>query len=104
MTANAQGPSGAPDAVIDMGSNSFRLVVYRYAPGRWFRLVDEIREPVRLSEGTVDGNITPAALARAGRAARLYAAYCDAAGSTPSMWSRRRPYATPPTSATSSRC
>jgi exopolyphosphatase/guanosine-5'-triphosphate,3'-diphosphate pyrophosphatase len=67
-------------AVIDMGSNSFRLVVYRYVPGRWFRLVDEIREPVRLSEGTVDARITPAALARASHAAELYAAYCEAAG------------------------
>jgi exopolyphosphatase / guanosine-5'-triphosphate,3'-diphosphate pyrophosphatase len=67
-------------AVIDMGSNSFRLVIYRYVPGRWFRLVDEIREPVRLSEGTVNGRIAPAALARADRAAHLYAAYCDAAG------------------------
>lgn len=67
-------------AVIDMGSNSFRLVVYRYVPGKWFRLVDEIREPVRLSEGATDTRIGPAALARAERAARLYAAYCDAAG------------------------
>ncbi len=80
MTANAQGPSERTHAVIDMGSNSFRLVVYRYVPGYWFRLVDEIREPVRLSEGTIDGTITPAALARASRAAQLYAAYCDAAG------------------------
>jgi exopolyphosphatase/guanosine-5'-triphosphate,3'-diphosphate pyrophosphatase len=67
-------------AVIDMGSNSFRLVVYRYLPGHWFRLVDEIREPVRLSEGTVDGRIAPAALSRAAHAAELYAAYCEAAG------------------------
>ena len=80
MTTNAQGPIERTHAVIDMGSNSFRLVVYRYSPGRWFRLVDEIREPVRLSAGTVDGVITPAALARASRAAQLYAAYCDAAG------------------------
>jgi exopolyphosphatase/guanosine-5'-triphosphate,3'-diphosphate pyrophosphatase len=63
-----------------MGSNSFRLVIYRYVPGHWFRLVDEIREPVRLSEGVIDGRIAPAALARAERAAHLYAAYCDAAG------------------------
>jgi exopolyphosphatase / guanosine-5'-triphosphate,3'-diphosphate pyrophosphatase len=80
MSTAASGAAERTRAVIDMGSNSFRLVVYRYAPGRWFRLVDEIREPVRLSEGTVDGIIAPAALARAGRAARLYAAYCDAAG------------------------
>jgi exopolyphosphatase/guanosine-5'-triphosphate,3'-diphosphate pyrophosphatase len=69
-------------AVIDMGSNSFRLVVYRYVPGGWFRLVDEIREPVRLSERTQDGRLRRRALARAERASRLYGAYCRAAGIT----------------------
>jgi len=73
-------PNERTRAVIDMGSNSFRLVIYRYVPGHWFRLVDEIREPVRLSEHVIDGRIGPAALARAERAAHLYAAYCDAAG------------------------
>lgn len=80
MSTAAPGSGDRTRAVIDMGSNSFRLVVYRYAPGRWFRLVDEIREAVRLSEGTTDGVIAPAAIDRAQRAARLYAAYCDAAG------------------------
>ncbi|MCB0872876.1 MAG: Ppx/GppA family phosphatase [Actinobacteria bacterium] len=67
-------------AIIDMGSNSFRLVVYHWMPGGWFRLVDEIREAVRLSEGQTDGRLQPRALARAAHAADLYAAYCDAAG------------------------
>jgi len=80
MTVAGHMPHERTRAVIDMGSNSFRLVIYRYVPGHWFRLVDEIREPVRLSEGVIDGRIAAAALARAGRAARLYAAYCDAAG------------------------
>jgi exopolyphosphatase/guanosine-5'-triphosphate,3'-diphosphate pyrophosphatase len=80
MTIGPHMPEERTRAVIDMGSNSFRLVIYRYVPGHWFRLVDEIREPVRLSEGITDGRIAPAALARAERAAHLYAAYCDAAG------------------------
>ncbi len=67
-------------AVIDMGSNSFRLVIYHHSPEGWFRLVDEIREPVRLSEGVRDGNIGASAIARAAHAAQLYGAYCDAAG------------------------
>lgn len=67
-------------AVIDMGSNSFRLVVFHYVPGHWFRLVDEIREPVRLSEGIRDGRLRRRAIARARTAAELYAAYCRAAG------------------------
>ena len=56
-------------AIIDMGSNSFRLVVYHWMPGGWFRLVDEIREAVRLSEGQTDGRLQPRALARADAAA-----------------------------------
>jgi exopolyphosphatase / guanosine-5'-triphosphate,3'-diphosphate pyrophosphatase len=80
MTIAGHMPRERTRAVIDMGSNSFRLVIFRYVPGQWFRLVDEIREPVRLSEGVTGGLIGPAALARAERAAHLYAAYCDAAG------------------------
>jgi len=67
-------------AIIDMGSNSFRLVVFRWVPGEWFRMVDEIRESVRLSEGQTDGRLRRRALARAEHAALLYAAYCRAAG------------------------
>jgi exopolyphosphatase / guanosine-5'-triphosphate,3'-diphosphate pyrophosphatase len=67
-------------AVVDLGSNSFRLVVFHYQRGRWFRMVDEIREPVRMSAGADETGIRPDALARAEAAARLYAAYCDAVG------------------------
>jgi exopolyphosphatase / guanosine-5'-triphosphate,3'-diphosphate pyrophosphatase len=67
-------------AVVDLGSNSFRLVVFHYQRGRWFRMVDEIREPVRMSAGADDTGIRPAALKRAEGAARLFAAYCDAVG------------------------
>ena len=39
-------------AVIDMGSNSWRLVVFGYVPGTpWWSLVDEIREAVRIGAG-----------------------------------------------------
>ena len=39
-------------AVIDMGSNSWRLVVFGYEPGSpWWSLVDEIREAVRIAAG-----------------------------------------------------
>jgi exopolyphosphatase/pppGpp-phosphohydrolase len=36
-------PGGRRLAVIDMGSNSFRLVVYGYERGGWWSLTDEIR-------------------------------------------------------------
>src|ERR1700742_3097055 len=37
-------------AVIDLGSNSFRLVVFLAGAG-WWKRTDEIYEPVRIGEG-----------------------------------------------------
>jgi exopolyphosphatase/guanosine-5'-triphosphate,3'-diphosphate pyrophosphatase len=67
-------------AVIDMGSNTFRLVVFRYRPGGSFQLVDEIRHAVRLSGGVGPDGLDPAALARGRQAADLYLAFTRAAG------------------------
>ena len=61
-----------------MGSNTFRLVVFRYAPGGAFQLTEEVRESVRLSAGQVDGELAPDALDRAEIAARLYSSFCAA--------------------------
>lgn len=61
-----------------MGSNTFRLVVFRYRPGGGFRLVDELRDTVRLSAGADAEGIRPEAVARAAHTAHLYAAFCDA--------------------------
>ncbi len=69
-------------AIVDLGSNSFRLVVFRYRAGSTFALTDEIRESVRLSAGMRDGEIQPDAMARATAAVRAYAAFCRAAGVT----------------------
>lgn len=63
-------------AVIDMGSNTFRLVVFRYRPGGLFQLVDEIRHAVRLSGGAGPEGLHPKALERAAQTARLYGAFC----------------------------
>ncbi len=65
-------------AVVDMGSNTFRLVVFRYRPGGAYRLVDEVRDPVRLSRGAGPDGIRPEAIERARHTARLYAAFCAA--------------------------
>lgn len=67
-------------AVIDLGSNTFRLVVFRYRTGASFQLVDEVREPVRLSAGSDERGIAVDALDRARHATRLYADFCRAAG------------------------
>jgi exopolyphosphatase / guanosine-5'-triphosphate,3'-diphosphate pyrophosphatase len=65
--------------IVDMGSGSARLVVYDYEPGLWYRLTDEVREPVRLGEGFAEkGELEPAAIDRAVNALRMYADYAQA--------------------------
>jgi exopolyphosphatase/guanosine-5'-triphosphate,3'-diphosphate pyrophosphatase len=76
-------PAPAPErrlVVIDMGSNTFRLVVFRYRPGGSFQLVDEIRSVVRLSGGAGPAGLARDAIERAAHTARLYAAFCEEAG------------------------
>ena len=68
-------------AVIDMGSNSFRLVVYGYEPGRYWQHVDEIREAVRVGQGMgEEGVLKPEPMERAVRTATVFGAFCRATG------------------------
>ena len=68
-------------AVIDLGSNSFRLVVYDWEPGGPWTLSDEIREAVRISAGMGDkGLLRPDAIERAVSTAEVFASFCRAAG------------------------
>jgi exopolyphosphatase/guanosine-5'-triphosphate,3'-diphosphate pyrophosphatase len=67
-------------AVIDMGSNSWRLVVFGYEPGTtWWSLVDEIREAVRIGAGLDEkGVLRPDRVDRALHTAAVFAAFCQA--------------------------
>ncbi len=68
-------------AVIDLGSNSFRLVVYDWEPGGPWTLSDEIREPVRISAGMGEKSLLqPDAIERAVSTAEVFASFCRAAG------------------------
>jgi exopolyphosphatase/guanosine-5'-triphosphate,3'-diphosphate pyrophosphatase len=69
-------------AVIDMGSNSWRLVVFGYEPGTpWWSLVDEIREAVRIGAGMGDeGLLQPDRVDRALHTAAVFSAFCQATG------------------------
>jgi exopolyphosphatase/guanosine-5'-triphosphate,3'-diphosphate pyrophosphatase len=69
-------------AVVDMGSNSWRLVVFGYEPGTpWWSLVDEIREAVRIGAGMGDeGLLRPERVDRALHTAAVFAAFCRASG------------------------
>ncbi|PMP78123.1 MAG: Ppx/GppA family phosphatase, partial [Roseiflexus castenholzii] len=59
--------------IIDLGSNTTRMIVMGYTPHHSFRLLDEVRESVRLAEGIgPDGRLTPAAMDRAVATMRLF--------------------------------
>ncbi|MFN3368016.1 MAG: Ppx/GppA family phosphatase [Thermus sp.] len=65
-------------AIMDLGSGTFRLVVYQYEPGLSFHLADELREPVALGEGLSRGRINPQALERGRKALRAFADFLRA--------------------------
>src|SRR5215207_2545643 len=69
-------------AVADMGSNSWRLVVYGYEPGTpWWSLVDEIREAVRVGAGLgEEGTLQPERIDRALHTAAVFASFCRSSG------------------------
>ena len=68
-------------AIIDLGSNTTRLVVYEYEPGYRFHLVEEVREVVRLREGMGNGMaLRAAAIERAQQAMRMFASFCRSQG------------------------
>ncbi len=65
--------------IIDLGSNTARLVVLRYRAGYRFQLLDELREVVRLSEGMGDSGILRAEPFERGlQALRTFHSYCEA--------------------------
>jgi exopolyphosphatase / guanosine-5'-triphosphate,3'-diphosphate pyrophosphatase len=67
--------------VIDMGSNSFRLVAYSYDPGRWWRRTDEIYDTVRIGAGLLaSGRLADDRIETAIEAMEVYAHFCAASG------------------------
>jgi exopolyphosphatase/guanosine-5'-triphosphate,3'-diphosphate pyrophosphatase len=68
-------------AVVDLGSNSFRLVVFSWVPGQWWKRTDEIHEVVRIGEGLEEtGVLAPEPMERALETTELYAHFCRATG------------------------
>jgi exopolyphosphatase / guanosine-5'-triphosphate,3'-diphosphate pyrophosphatase len=67
-------------AVVDLGSNSFRLVVFTARDG-WWKRTDEIYEAVRIGEGlAATGELGEAGMARAQAAMEVFAHFCRAGG------------------------
>lgn len=68
-------------AVVDLGSNSFRLVVFTWSPGAWWRRTDEIYEVVRVGAGLeATGELLPEPAERALETIELFAHFCRATG------------------------
>jgi exopolyphosphatase/guanosine-5'-triphosphate,3'-diphosphate pyrophosphatase len=69
-------------AVIDLGSNSFRLVVFESGEG-WWRRTDEIYEPVRIGQGLMaTGRLGEEPIERALATLDVFAHFCRAGGLT----------------------
>jgi exopolyphosphatase / guanosine-5'-triphosphate,3'-diphosphate pyrophosphatase len=67
-------------AVIDLGSNSFRLVVFTAGEG-WWKRTDEIYEPVRIGEGLMgSGRLGEEPMRRALATLDVFAHFCRASG------------------------
>jgi exopolyphosphatase/guanosine-5'-triphosphate,3'-diphosphate pyrophosphatase len=70
-------------AVADLGSNSFRLVVFTAADG-WWKRTDEIYEAVRIGEGlAATGELGEPGMARAQATMEVFAHFCSASGIEP---------------------
>lgn len=68
-------------AVVDLGSNTFRLVVFEAEPGRWWKKADEVFDRVRIGEGQGEsGALEDDPVGRALEALALYGHFCRARG------------------------
>ena len=64
-------------AIIDLGSNTARVIVMSARAGYAYRLEDEIREVVRLRQGMTKHGLSEEAMARAIFTLRLFNRFCD---------------------------
>jgi exopolyphosphatase / guanosine-5'-triphosphate,3'-diphosphate pyrophosphatase len=71
-------------AVIDLGSNSWRLVVFTYGaggPASWWKRTDELYETVRIGEGLeASGRLSETAMQRALETLAVFERFCRANG------------------------
>ena len=73
-------PAPRRTAVIDLGSNSARVIVMNGIAGWSYHLEDEIREIVRLREGLTRDGLAPDAMQRGLITLRLFRQFCQSLG------------------------
>jgi exopolyphosphatase/guanosine-5'-triphosphate,3'-diphosphate pyrophosphatase len=67
--------------IIDLGSNTTRLIVLAYQHQNSFHLMDEVRETVRLAQGVGDnGLLQPQSIYRALEVMKMFHSFCQATG------------------------
>jgi exopolyphosphatase/guanosine-5'-triphosphate,3'-diphosphate pyrophosphatase len=66
-------------AVVDLGSNSWRLVVFTYVPETWWKRTDEIYETVRIGAGLgATGRLSDEAMQRGLETLSVFQRFCVA--------------------------
>ena len=77
--AGQSGHSPRQVAVVDLGSNSWRLVVFTYESGSWWKLTDELYETVRIGAGlAASGKLSYEAIGRGLETLGVFARFCRA--------------------------
>ena len=81
--ASGQGETGPTQpqrvAIADLGSNSWRLVVFSYGAGPWWKRTDELYETVRIGAGmAATGSLSEAAMARGLETLDVFSRFCRA--------------------------
>ena len=70
-------------AIIDLGSNSARLVIANVMPGGYFMVVDELKEPVRLAQDMeIDGFLRPVRISQTIKTLRTFRTLYESHGVT----------------------
>jgi exopolyphosphatase/guanosine-5'-triphosphate,3'-diphosphate pyrophosphatase len=81
---SATGESQRDAAVLDLGSSSWRLVVYRYVPRAWWRRAGQLQEPALIAQGLdASGRLSSSAIQRGIDTLEIFARYCHARGIAP---------------------
>src|SRR5262249_55418837 len=79
--AGQGGQANRQVAVVDLGSNSWRLAVFTYAdpPDPWWKLTDELYETVRIGAGlAATGKLSYEAIGRGLETLGVFARFCRA--------------------------